>query len=103
MTGVSQYSLDVPVIKGTSGFLFLSRDEIDRKEAISCIRCSRCINACPVNIMPNMIGLYSEKERFDLAKKYDPFDCIECGSCSYVCPSKIPLLHLIRLAKLKLS
>ncbi len=103
MTGVSQYSLDVPVIKGTSGILFLAKEEIDKKEAISCIRCSRCINACPVNIMPNMIGLYSEKERFDLAAKYDPFDCIECGACSYVCPSKIPLLHLIRLAKFRVK
>jgi len=102
MTGVSQYSLDAPVIKGTSGILvldkrFRARDEID------CIRCSRCIEACPSGLMPCMIGIGVKNNRHDIAGTYNPIDCIECGACSYVCPSNIPLVQYIKLAKLKPS
>lgn len=100
MTGVAQYSLDAPVIKGTSGLLVLDkRFKVD--EEISCIRCSRCIEACPAGLMPCMIGIGAENNRFDIASSYDPLDCIECGACGYVCPSRIPLVQLIKLAKTK--
>lgn len=100
MTGNSQYNLEAPVIKGTSGILVLDkRFKID--DEIDCIRCSRCIDACPVGLMPCMIGLGVKNNRFDIAQSYEPLDCIECGSCGYVCPSKIPLVQLIKLAKVK--
>jgi electron transport complex protein RnfC len=103
MTGVAQYDLDSPVIKGTSGILVLDkRFEPDEPE-LDCIRCSRCIDACPVSIMPCMIAVAVKKNMFDIAGSYDPFACIECGSCSYVCPSKIPLAQLIKLAKVKIK
>lgn len=99
MTGVAQPNLEAPVIKGTSGILVFDKSFRLKAAEASCIRCSRCIDACPVSIMPCMIGLAVEKDRFDIAGSYDPLDCIECGSCSYVCPSKIPLVQLIKLAK----
>ena len=98
MTGVAQFSLDVPVVKGTSGILVLDKS-FKSPGDISCIRCSRCIEACPAALMPCMIGIGAQNNRFDIASSYSPLDCIECGSCDYVCPSKISLLQLIKLAK----
>ncbi|MDP2912149.1 MAG: electron transport complex subunit RsxC [Candidatus Omnitrophota bacterium] len=101
MTGIAQSNLSAPVIKGTSGLLILdSKFKFEEKE-LDCIRCSKCIDACPVGLMPCMMGASVKKDRFDIAGSYDPLDCIECGSCSYVCPSKIPLAQLTKLAKLK--
>jgi electron transport complex protein RnfC len=102
MTGVSQYNLDVPVIKGTSGIIILAKD-FELGDEMSCIRCSRCIDACPAGIMPCMIGLSAKNNRYDIATSYEPLDCIECGSCSYVCPSNIPLVQYIKLAKMKVK
>ncbi len=98
MTGVAQYDLDAPIIKGTSGILVLDK-RFKSEEEIDCIRCSRCIEACPSGLMPCMIGLSVKNNRFDIADSYNPIDCIECGSCSYMCPSNIPLVQLIKLAK----
>ncbi|MCX5692688.1 MAG: electron transport complex subunit RsxC [Candidatus Omnitrophica bacterium] len=103
MTGVAQFNLNAPVIKGTSGILILDKKFKVKEEEFGCIRCSRCIEACPLGLMPCAIGLSAKKERFDIASSYDPFDCIECGSCSYVCPSKIPLVQLVKLAKSKIK
>ena len=102
MTGVAQYSLEAPVIKGTSGILVLDNKFRFGKES-DCIRCSRCIEACPAGLMPCMIGVASKNNRFDIASSYDPLDCIECGACGYVCPSSIPLVQLIKLAKAKVN
>jgi len=102
MTGVAQYTLDVPVIKGTSGIIVLDNSfKIDKE--MDCIRCGRCIEACPMGLMPCMLGLTAKKGRFDMAISYSPLDCIECGACSYVCPAKIPLTQYIKLAKMKLA
>jgi len=103
MTGLAQSNLNAPVIKGTSGILVLDKRFKLKEEELECIRCSKCIEACPAGLMPCMIGLSAKKEKFDLAGSYDPFDCIECGSCSFVCPSKIPLVQLIKLAKSKIK
>jgi len=103
MTGVAQCDLNAPVIKGASGILILDKKFSLKEEELECIRCSRCIEACPAGLMPCAIGLSVKKDKFDLATPYDPFDCIDCGSCSYVCPSKIPLAQLVKLAKLKIK
>jgi Na+-translocating ferredoxin:NAD+ oxidoreductase subunit C len=103
MTGVAQCNLNAPIIKGTSGILILDKKFELKEEELDCVRCSRCIEACPAGLMPCVIGLSVKKDRFDIAGSYDPFDCIECGSCSYVCPSKIPLVQLIKLAKVKIK
>jgi len=103
MTGIAQSNLDAPIIKGTSGILVLDKKFKLKDDELDCIRCSRCIDSCPAGLMPCMIGLGAKKEKFDLALSYEPFDCIECGSCSFVCPSNIPLVQLIKLAKLKVK
>lgn len=99
MMGIAQYTDEVPAIKGTSGILLLSEKESGFHEMEPCIRCSRCIEACPVNLLPNTLGLLSLKERFDDTLNYGLKSCIECGTCSFVCPSKRPLVHAIRVAK----
>jgi len=103
MTGVAQYNLEAPVIKGTSGILVLGKGFSAPSQELDCIRCSRCIEACPVGMMPCLLGVAARKNRFDIASTYNPFDCIECGACGYVCPSNIELVQLIKLTKAKLK
>ncbi|MDD5774211.1 MAG: electron transport complex subunit RsxC [bacterium] len=99
MMGLSQFSLDIPVIKGTSGILAMTLDERPDLRERNCIRCGRCVAVCPMHLMPNMLGLYSARFMMNEGFKYNPEDCIECGSCAYVCPAKIPLVQLIRFVK----
>jgi electron transport complex protein RnfC len=99
MMGVAQYTLDMPVTKGMSGLLFMPASEVERFTSEACVRCGKCVAACPMGLLPNMLGIYAELDRFEDAEKISVMDCIECGSCAYVCPSKRPLVHLIRYAK----
>ncbi len=99
MMGISQYTTDVPVIKGTSGILVLPASEVQMKEAQTCLRCGTCVRVCPMNLLPNAIGVSAIRDRFDEAEKHYLLDCIECGACAYGCPAKIPLVHWIRYAK----
>lgn len=100
MMGFAIVSLEMPVTKGTSGITVLTENEIAHTEKFGpCIRCGRCIDACPMGLMPSMLSVYSEKGFFEGAKEYNLFDCFECGCCTFVCPSKRPIVHLIRLAK----
>lgn len=101
MTGQALASLDVPVTKGTSGIVALAKGVAAR--AIDgdqpCIRCGRCPEACPIGLEPYILATYSGKRMWDAAAERNVIDCIECGVCSYVCPTKRPLLQLIRLGK----
>ena len=102
MMGTAQYSLDVPIMKGTSGILFLTEKEDKEYEEKSCIRCGRCVDHCPMRLMPFMITEYSRINDFDSAVKYGLKDCMECGVCSYICPQRRYLVQTIRTAKSKL-
>lgn len=102
MMGMSQYSLDAPVMKGTSGILFLTEQEVKEYEEGVCIRCGKCVDACPMRLMPFMITEYSKINDFDNAVKYGLRDCMECGTCSYVCPQRRYLVQSIRTAKAKM-
>lgn len=99
MMGISQYSLEVPVIKGTSGIVALRKEDSYNYNHRQCIRCGRCVDVCPVFLMPYEISLASEYNKFELAEKLNVFDCIECGACAYVCPATRHMVHLIRKAK----
>lgn len=99
MMGITQFSLDIPAIKGTSGILVLSEEEARLPEPSNCIKCGKCVETCPINLMPVNISMYSLANRHDQAEALNAMDCIECGSCSYVCPAKRPLVDSIRVSK----
>lgn len=99
MMGVAIYSLATPIIKGTSGVLVLPRSFIKNPEPLPCVRCGRCFDVCPMNLIPTMIAEYSRLRKIELAEKEGALDCMECGSCSYICPSRRPLVQWIRIAK----
>ncbi len=100
MMGFALSSLDVPVTKGTSGILVLPEEGVVHAEDYGpCIRCGRCIDICAMGLMPSMLSILSEKGLYEEAKAYNLFDCFECGSCAFVCPSKRPIVQLVRLAK----
>ncbi len=99
MMGISQFSLDVPATKGSSGILCFTHEEAKRKETQNCMRCSKCVDICPANLLPLFISAYSLKYDYKKAMEYRALDCIECGSCSFICPSARPLLQSIRVAK----
>ena len=99
MMGVSQYSLEVPVVKGTSGIVVQLLSEVEEGSAQPCIRCGSCVRACPARLMPTVLGVFAQLDMFEEAERYDVVECIECGCCDYVCPAKIPLVQLLRYAK----
>jgi electron transport complex protein RnfC len=101
MMGISQTTLEVPVVKGTSGITVITGKEIKPDRYDPCIRCAACVEACPVNLMPYRLGDLGRLYRLDDFKIWGGLVCIECGCCSYVCPSKRPLLHWIRVGKVK--
>lgn len=102
MCGIALDSLEIPVIKGTSGVLLLKKDRIMLQDYLPCIRCGRCVSVCPTGLIPCDLVNAVEKGRYDLAETLNPFDCIMCGSCSYVCPSRRPLSHFIKVGQEKL-
>jgi len=99
MMGFTQVGLDVPVIRGSSGLLLLREEDIANSPEGPCIRCARCVQACPMNLMPTTIAAYARRDLVEETEEYCAMDCIECGSCSYVCPASIPLVQLIRHGK----
>ena len=99
MMGLAQSTLDVPAIKGTSGILVLEKSDVKLFEPSTCINCARCVDACPINLLPTRLAKFSEKGRWKDAEDYHAMDCIECGCCAYVCPAHIPLTQHIRIAK----
>jgi electron transport complex protein RnfC len=99
MMGMSVYSLDIPIMKSTSGLLLLGRDELTQFESTACIRCGRCVDNCPMALMPGTLSVQIETEHYDLAEAWHALDCIECGCCAYGCPAHRPLVQHMRRAK----
>ncbi len=99
MMGQAQSSLDVPITKNASGLLLLSENEIAQYSSHPCIRCGRCVDVCPMALMPGTLSVMIESENFDLAEYTNVIDCMECGSCAYVCPALRPLVQHIKRGK----
>lgn len=99
MMGKALLSLDVPMTKGSSGLLIMRNDEAKRAEAYPCIRCAKCVSACPMGLEPYLLATLSEKQEWESAEQNEVVSCIECGSCQFTCPSCRPLLDNIRVGK----
>ncbi len=99
MMGKAVTSTDIPVTKGTSGILIMDEKESHRQETENCIRCGRCVSACPMGLEPFLMMPLVEINDWERCEKEMITDCIECGSCSFTCPANRPLLDYIRFGK----
>jgi len=103
MMGFAIPNLDAPMTKGSSGLLLFNKKEAHKAEENTCLRCGRCVDICPMNIIPSLIASSVRYEDYDNAEKCGVMDCIKCGSCAYVCPSHIKLIQWIDIGKIKVS
>ncbi|MDR0385657.1 MAG: electron transport complex subunit RsxC [Prevotellaceae bacterium] len=99
MMGKAASNPDAPTQKSVSAILLMPGEESHRGKPSACIRCSRCVSVCPMNLEPYLLKKLAEYKMYDESEKNSAHDCIECGSCAYSCPANIPLLDYIRLSK----
>lgn len=99
MMGKALQHLDVPVCKGSSGLLLLSEHESHRTAPQPCIRCAKCVSACPMGLEPYLLATASSLRKWDVAEENGITSCIECGSCQFTCPSFRPILDNVRMGK----
>lgn len=102
MMGQTIINIDAPVTKLTSGILLLSEMESHRPDMMDCIRCGKCVDACPMGLRPFLIGICLRNNMIDELKNIHAMDCIECGCCAYICPARIPLLDYCKLSKIEI-
>jgi electron transport complex protein RnfC len=100
LTGFSVADLDTPVTKAVSGIIALTRRETGRFANNPCIRCSRCLKACPWGLFPTVLFKLIEYNEIEAALQKGLLDCRECGCCAYVCPARIPLVQSFKYGKL---
>ena len=99
MMGRSVVDITAPLIKGCSGITVLSGAEAARGKEMACIKCGKCVAACPMGLEPYLLSKLAKLQKWDMAEEHNTIDCIECGCCSYTCPSYVPLLDYIRIGK----
>jgi len=98
MMGFAFADLDIPILKGTSGVICIS--EKNKAKQTSCISCGKCVEVCPIGLMPTMLYRNINNGNYQVAlDKYSLMDCKECGCCTYVCPAHIPLVHSFKSGK----
>lgn len=103
MMGKAIGSIDVTTSKGCSGVLIMPSKQSQRKEMSNCIRCAKCVTACPMGLEPYLLMSATERDMYDKCENERIMDCIECGCCTFSCPSHRPLLDYIRVAKGKVG
>jgi electron transport complex protein RnfC len=103
MTGWAQPDASAPIVKGTSGILALTADAVDVGTEEECVRCGKCIDACPMFLLPNFIVQAAKTDQWDRAEMWGALDCFECGCCSFTCPAYIPHVDYVRKAKLEIA
>lgn len=99
MMGKATSTIDIPSTKTTSGILCFDKKDANINQPGPCIKCGRCVDVCPINLLPVYISSNAENGNFDKSEQLNSMDCIECGTCSFVCPSNRRLLEGIRLSK----
>ena len=99
MMGVAQKDLEAPVIKGTTGILCLTHRQNGEVGHPTCIRCAKCVAACPMKLQPLYLYRFEAAGDLEQLRRLRAMDCIECGCCAYLCPGKLPLVEKIRAAK----
>lgn len=102
MMGSALFSVDFPVVKGCGAILFFGEKDVMKEKCIPCIRCGRCVDACPMHLVPINLCNMAIVRDWEGCSENNVFDCIECGCCSFVCPSKRQIVQSIKLAKLML-
>ena len=103
MMGKALVNTDVPTAKGSSGLLIMNEKEARRVQVQPCIRCAKCVSACPMGLEPFLLATLSAHKEFERVEKEDVMSCIECGSCQFTCPSGRPILDNIRMGKGKVG
>ena len=103
MTGWAQSDTSAAVVKGTSGIVVLTSDVVDLGEESECVRCGKCVEACPMFLSPNYIVQSARRGQWDRAEMWGALDCFECGCCSFECPAYIPHVHYVRKAKAEIA
>ena len=99
MMGSAMFDLDVPVTKTSASILAMAKDPVSLRDPSACIRCGRCVRACPEHLLPRELSIAADDDRFDTFERLGGMECIECGSCAYVCPAKRHLVQSMRYGK----
>ncbi len=99
MMGKAIANIDAPTLKGTSSILYMTEAQTKRRPESNCIRCGKCVSACPMGLEPYLLNKLGRAAMMDELEEHHVYDCIECGCCSFTCPAYIPLLDTIRQSK----
>ena len=103
MMGRAMSNIDMPSNKRVSGLLFLPEAESMREELTNCVRCGKCVGACPMGLEPWLLSKQAWHSMWDEMEDHNIMDCIECGCCQFTCPSHLPLLDYVRMGKAKVG
>ncbi len=99
MMGFSFTDFQMPITKGASGITVLTHEDIQKEKETECIRCGRCVDVCPMCLVPTKLAQAAKHRNIELAERYNILGCVETGCCGYICPANIPLVQLIRMGK----
>lgn len=103
MMGKALVNAEVPICKGSSGVLLIKSSEAARRKVLNCIRCAKCVAACPMGLEPYLLSALAQNSNWERMENERIMDCIECGSCQFTCPANLPLLDYCRLGKGKVG